>query len=419
MMYVQGLRIRELRNRLWIWIEDIIVQRKYTILRDVRGTPTTEAFDIGTRGAGPMIRSRTVPAPRVDTEELDKKDLRDLARDPEVAGVAPVMPTKLIAPLDVQSAGAATPAWGISAVGADVSSFNGSDVIVAVLDTGIDSSHEAFQGVALVEQDFSGSGNGDRNGHGTHCAGTIFGRDVDGTRIGVARGVDRALVGKVLSDDGSGDSDMIFRAIQWAVNSDANVISMSLGFDFPGLVANLIDQEFPAELATSIALEGYRGNLRMFDKIMEMVQARAAFGIEVVVVAAAGNESQRHIHPNFEIAAGLPAAAEGVISVGALSQTSNGLEVATFSNTLPQISAPGVNIVSARAGGGLVALNGTSMACPHVAGVTALWWQAVRQSPVPLSANSVLAKLFATARTNGFTANVDIADRGLGIVMAP
>ncbi len=126
---------------------------------------------------------------------------------------------------------------------------------MAELDTGIDATHPAFAGVELVQQDFTGEGDGDGNGHGTHCAGTVFGRDVDGQRIGVARGVSKALIGKVLGADGGGDSDMIFRAIQWAVGSGANVISMSLGFDFPGLVADRVKAGWPPDLATSRALE--------------------------------------------------------------------------------------------------------------------------------------------------------------------
>jgi subtilisin family serine protease len=76
-------------------------------------------------------------------------------------------------------------------------------------------------------------------------------------------------------------------------------------------------------------------------------------------------------------------------------------------------------VQSAKAGGGLRALSGTSMATPHVAGVTALWWEAIRQAPVNATALAVQSRLLASARTGGFVADVDPADRGLGIVTAP
>jgi subtilisin family serine protease len=203
------------------------------------------------------------------------------------------------------------------------------------------------------------------------------------------------------------------------VEQGVHIISMSLGFDFPGLVKLLEQEGFPTELAVSVALEAYRGNLRMFDALMGMIRARAEFGSHVVVVGAAGNESRRRIDPNFEIAVSLPAAAQGVISVGAVGETGAGLEIASFSNTLPQVSAPGVDVISAQAGGGTVALNGTSMACPHVAGCAALWWEEVRSSPIPATAQAVVAKLLAHARNDVFAASVDVADRGAGLVMAP
>src|SRR5690606_40450156 len=55
--------------------------------------------------------------------------------------------------------------WGIKAVRADTSHYDGSGVTVAVLDTGIDRDHPAFAGITLVEKDFSDHGNGDRHGH--------------------------------------------------------------------------------------------------------------------------------------------------------------------------------------------------------------------------------------------------------------
>jgi len=357
------------------------------------------------------------PEPSVTLERLDAADLREAARDPDVLSVARAIPTRLIEPASRAAAAATAGAtWGVRAVGADRSRFDGAGVTVAVLDTGIDRAHPAFAGVTLTEEDFSGSGNGDANGHGTHCAGTILGRDVDGQRIGVARGVTSALIGKVLGDDGSGSSEMLFNGMEWAARNNAQVLSMSLGFDFPGMAARLVDAGWPTELATSAALEAYRMNLRMFDQLLAMVEARAAFNGGTVVVAASGNESRR---PQYELSAAVPSAAQGVISVGALGETPAGLTVAPFSNTNPVLAAPGVNVVSAASGGGLVAFSGTSMATPHVAGVTALWWQAIRDRGVPVSAAAVNARLRASCTLAGLAPGVDVLDRGDGLVQAP
>jgi subtilisin family serine protease len=395
--------------------------KSYVVLRDLAQARGRDGFRSGD-AHGPRAASPAAPAPpqpRVDTVRLAPKDVGELAREPDVRAVAPVMPTQLIRPLQVDATTAAQQAWGIAAVGAAESAYSGAEVVVAVLDTGIDRTHAAFAGVTLVERDFSGAGDGDRQGHGTHCAGTIFGRDVAGARIGIARGVRKALIGKVVGDDGGGDSQMIFRGLQWALETGANVISMSLGFDFPGAVRRMVEQGWPADLATSVALGEYRGNLRMFDAIMNMARARMAFDAGAVIVAAAGNESRRDQDATYEIGVSIPAAAEGVVSVGALAEGEGGYRVAPFSNTLPQVSAPGVNILSAARGGGVRALSGTSMACPHVAGVAALWWEALRATPIQTTGTAVVAKLLASARTNVFVPNADAADRGLGLVTAP
>jgi subtilisin family serine protease len=388
----------------------------YAVLRDLSGASMAGPFE---GGAASVDDEQAPSEPRVDVEELAKEDVRVLARDPQVRALAPVMPTRLVRPVEAAEAAAATTAWGIGAVGADSSSRTGAGVVVAVLDTGIDAGHQAFAGATLVEEDFTGSGNGDHVGHGTHCAGTVLGRDVDGTRIGVARGVTRALIGKVLGDDGRGSSEAMLQGLQWAVQNGARVVSISIELDFPAFVKQQVDAGTPADLATSRALEAYRANLRIFDTLMQMIRSLEPFGAGCVVVGAAGNGSRRELDPDFEIGVELPAAADGVVSVAALAQSPQGLAIAPFSNTFAQISGPGVDILSARNGGGVTSKSGTSMACPHVAGVAALWWEEVLASPLPANPSTVTAKLLASAATDGFAAAVEVADRGVGLVRAP
>jgi subtilisin family serine protease len=399
----------------------------HVVLWDMGSPDTADPFAGTVRpGAVPTAAPVALAEPHVAVEDLAKADVRALSRDPQVAALAPVMPTALVRPVATAEEDADPVedgvAWGLRAVGADVSPRDGAGIPVAVLDTGVDAAHAAFAGVDVVAADLTGGAGapGDVQGHGTHCAATVLGRDVDGVRIGVAPGVDRLLAGKVLGDDGSGDSDMIFRGIEWALQQGARVISMSLGFDFPGMVRRLVDEGWPADLATSSALEAYRANLRMFDSLTAMIRSRDAFGLGAVVVAAAGNESRREVDPGYEIGTALPAAAEGVVSVGALARTGTGLVVAPFSNTFPQVAAPGVGVLSARAGSReLVALSGTSMAGPHVAGAAVLWWQEVLSTSLPPTASVVTAKLLAGAVTAPLAPGVDPADRGTGLVRCP
>src|SRR3954451_4931226 len=125
----------------------------YTILRDLGAARTTEPYGGGTAAlALPDVGTAGV---RIDVEQLDKNDVRSLSRDTEVRAIAPVMPTRLIHPVDdpgVEGLSEAQPtsvAWGITAVGADRSARTGAGVVVSVLDTGIDAAHPAFTGVQL------------------------------------------------------------------------------------------------------------------------------------------------------------------------------------------------------------------------------------------------------------------------------
>jgi hypothetical protein len=373
--------------------QTIDTMEKYIVLRKI--TPTTPEKIDGMRGGRPrsMTTSResggtptTSDESRSASFKLEKMTSKELTRlrqlDPPLIA-AKAMPLRLIKPLakkKVKPAAMPEVVWGVEAVNAVASPFDGTGITVAVLDTGIDKKHDAFKGMKITEKDFTGDGNGDKDGHGSHCAGTIFGRDINGTRIGIARGVKNALIGKVIGKDG-GSSDMIIEAMQWAISNGAHVISMSLGIDFPGYVEELVKKErLPVALATSMALEDYRANVLLFDAMHALLRQQTSFvskGRQMVVVAAAGNESRLDVRDDFEIGVGVPAVAEGLVSVAAFGQNGKTYQIAPFSNSGAKIAAPGMDIISAKAGtkAGLVSSDGTSMAGPHVAGVAALWLQ--------------------------------------------
>lgn len=400
------------------------MKEKHIILRSTPAATrrrTTRGARPGPRAGGRAIEPDAAGM-SIEVENIDRRDIPELTNNNDVLAVAPSIPMKLIAPVDFEVT--ANPAandgiaWGIKAVGADTSPFTGNGIVIAILDTGIDDSHPAFAGVQIVQKDFTGDGNGDEDGHGTHCAGTVFGRDTNGTRIGIARGVKKALIGKVLGTNG-GSSEQIVSAIQWAVSKGANIISMSLGMDFPGFVQALQEENgLPPALATSRALDGYRANVLLFERLASLIRAQGSFIQPTVIIAAAGNESKRDENPDFEIAVSPPAVAEGIISVAALGQGSQGFTVAPFSNTGANVSGPGVGIISAKPGGGFKTLSGTSMATPHVAGVAALWAEKIKGSN-QLSALQLSARLIGSSITDGLQSGIDPFDIGAGLVRAP
>jgi len=218
------------------------------------------------------------------------------------------------------------------------SQTNGAGQNVYVLDTGIYTAHNDFQGRAVFGANFAGGADPDGNGHGTHCAGTI-----GGAIYGMAKGVSLTAV-KVLSDGGSGSYAGIINGINWVVSRPGNnffkTISMSLGGTAEGGLTP---------------------------------PCNAAVAAGVVIVVAAGNSNANAC--NF-----YPAGIASCITVGATDTTSQGenqIDVrASFSNfgTCLDIFAPGDAITSAWIGAPSATrvLSGTSMACPHVAGQVAV-----------------------------------------------
>ncbi len=409
------------------------MERSYTVLLN-RGGAQAMRSHLGRSAFSQPLESPSrllvePPRPAIHRERLTAQELQELTAEPEFVAAAEIMCTRLLSPVaeegldigDTLIAGSRRrQSWGIGAVAADRSKYTGADVTVALLDTGIDKAHPAFRDVDLVEKDFTGLGNGDADGHGTHCAGIIFGRNVDGVRIGVAPGVRRALIGRVLGSDG-GNSDMLMRGMLWAHEQGAHVISMSVGFDFAATVRKRVEEGWGGELATAVALEAYSANLRLLDRLLHLLRLQEPFTGGAIIVAAAGNDSHRGAPSEHVMTACPPCGSDKIVSVGSLDRArlGTGFQVSSFSNCGVEITAPGRDIVSAAAGGGLKVQSGTSMAAPHVAGVAALWWQAVKQSDLPANATLVRGKFLSGAQRDGFSPAVYPGERGAGRVLAP
>ncbi|MFF9457997.1 S8 family serine peptidase [Streptomyces flaveolus] len=262
-------------------------------------------------------------------------------------------------------------------IGADLAwaaGYDGKGTKVAVLDTGADAEHPDLEGRITASKNFTDSETtDDRQGHGTHTLSTVGGTGAasDGKKKGVAPGAD-LLVGKVLNDSGSGDSSWIIAGMQWAVDQQADVVSMSLGSQTP------TDCTDPMSLAAE-----------------ELGKSK-----DTLFVIAAGNSGPT---PNTVSS---PGCAPSVLTVGAVDRDDS---TAWFSSrgpaigahTLkPEIAAPGVDISAAAAGGrGVYAyqsMSGTSMAAPHVAGAAAL----VKERHPDWTAQQVKAALVSSAKSD-------------------
>ena len=215
-------------------------------------------------------------------------------------------------------------------------------VKVLVIDTGIQvdpmtgrANHPDLVGAFVAGRDFTGSpfGIGDQNGHGTATAALIAANDNDAGIVGVASEAD-VYIAKGLGDDGSGDNAWIAQAVQWGDELDVDVISFSGGSPQPDPILKAAIDQF---------LD--RREERFF-------------------IAAAGNDGT----PN---SVNYPASDPRVLAVGAVDREGR---TATFSSRGEQVdcAGPGVGVKSANNRGSYGTYNGTSFACPLIAGVVVL-----------------------------------------------
>ncbi|KAK6529959.1 hypothetical protein TWF281_009109 [Arthrobotrys megalospora] len=242
----------------------------------------------------------------------------------------------------------------------------GAGTTVYVIDTGVRITHDEFKtanGTSRAAWGFNSvdKTDSDGNGHGTHCAGTIGGKT-----YGVSKKAKIVAV-KVLSAGGSGSTSGVVSGMDWVAQNAApnfSVASMSLGGGKSTVLNNAVDSIFNA-------------------------------GITIVV--AAGNENQDAKNVS-------PASAPNAITVGAID---NKNKIASFSNwgTLIDVFAPGVNVLSSWATSDTETktISGTSMACPHVAGLAAYYISASQGGADPAS---ITAKIVGNAVTGQVTGNI-------------
>ncbi len=256
------------------------------------------------------------------------------------------------------------------------------DVVVAVLDSGLDAASPEFAGRivpgynALTEAedgpaDFTATL--DDDGHGTHVSGTIAA--AADNAVGIAGIAPRTMIMpvKVVDAKGAGTFGSVVKGLNWAVAHGARIVTLSLGGVLP-----------PTSVSHYAA---------PFD---------AAYAAGVVVVAASGNDGAAVTN--------YPCNFAHVICVG--STTNDGSKVSTFSARTSGLTlvAPGERIVSTVPGNTYAAWSGTSMATPHVTGAVALM-RAVNPS---IGVDAVKADLEQTAKP--LASGGQNADSGFGLL---
>ncbi len=332
----------------------------------------------------PPPMARFYPHLGVMLGTVDRAGLAALRRDRHVEEVVGTPPLRLIRPRRV--AAAKRPKayeWGLRALGVPAlhrQGLSGKGVLVGHLDTGADGKHPALRGAIRHFAEFDDLGRErrpgprahDPDGHGTHTAATIAGRKVRGTVVGVAPG---ARLASAMVIEGGDVVARVLGGMDWAVGRGVRVVSMSLGF--PGY--------WPDFLALTRLLR-HRGVLPVFAVGNEGAGTSRSPGNYAEVLSVGACARDRTV-PRFSSSQRFRRGADAIV---------------------PDLVAPGVGIVSARPGGGWQAMDGTSMATPHVAGLAALLMEAAPKK----TADEIERALFESCKL-GPDMTADRAHRGL------
>lgn len=226
--------------------------------------------------------------------------------------------------------------WNLSLIGMEPTweiSRGSSDLVVAIVDTGIDLGHPEFAGKLVDGYNVldGSSSPEDDNGHGTHVAGVIAAKTNNNDGIAGMSWNSKLMPIKAVGADGSGSAADIAEGIYWATDHGADVINLSVG-----------------NYTSSAAL---------------LAACRYAFDHDVVLVAASGNDATDQ--PSY------PAAYDEVLAVAAVDHRRERADFSNFGDYV-DVAAPGVDIPSTYIYSDYASLSGTSMACPHVAALASL-----------------------------------------------
>ena len=238
--------------------------------------------------------------------------------------------------------------WGTSYMGLDVLKEdveNDRDVTgtvtAAVIDTGIDTDHEMFEGRTVTGYNFATKdGTTAENyedtakkqkGHGTHVAGIVTDCTPDNVQL---------LILRVFDKEGEALNSAVEAAIRYAGENGADVVNMSLG-----------------------SVQNPQKPYSVWDRALS-----GLYDENIAVFAAAGNEGEDHDKWGYSM--NYPGVLDTTIAISALSKTGKLASYSSFGDTV-EFAAPGSDIMSAARGGGLRSDSGTSMATPHMTGAGA------------------------------------------------